>query len=189
MKRTIFLFLLLALNLTACRSLRDIKNFSRCEFSLERIETVQLSGQDITGLQSLNELNILQAGNILRSAAQEKQLPLRLTFRLKVHNPNPKRAALNRVDYELWLFGKQAATGSSGQRMEIEAGQNASFLLSIESDLWALFEGKDAKEIVEKGFRLRRKDGKATDAVELRIKPYIRIFNKQIPYPGYVRLP
>ncbi|NIK74041.1 DNA gyrase inhibitor GyrI [Thermonema lapsum] len=175
--------------LAGCRSLRDMKNFSRCEFRLERIEAVQLAGQDITGLQSWKELNMLQAGNILRHAMQQKQLPLQLTFRLAVYNPNQARAALNRIDYELWLFGKKAATGSSGQRMEIEGGQTASFSMSIESDLWALFQGQDAKEVAEKGFRLRRADGKAGDEVALRLKPYIRIFNKQIAYPGYVHLP
>jgi len=167
------------------RQLNEIKTFAKCDFRLYTIEDIKLAGVDIQQYKSYNEMNLLDIA-VIGSSASKGILPLTFTLNVQVKNPNSTPAAINKMDWILFIDDIEILDGISNQRMEIPAnGRISNLPLQINADLMKVLTKESVEAISNFAFNLSGQ-GKRPSNITLKIKPSIMVGNTPVNYPGYI---
>ena len=167
------------------RQVNEMKTFAKCDFRLHTIEDIKLAGVDIQQYNSYTELNFLDIA-LIGSSASKGALPLTFTLNVQARNPNSTPAAINKMDWILFIDEIEILDGVSTQRMEIPANGGVSDLpLQINADLMKVLTGESAEAISNLAFNLSGQ-GKRPSNITLKIKPTIMVGKTAISYPAYI---
>ncbi|KER10914.1 MAG: hypothetical protein HY22_01710 [[Candidatus Thermochlorobacteriaceae] bacterium GBChlB] len=165
-----------ALLLQSCGVLRQVQeaqNFARCQFRLKTVDRIRVADIDVQNVKSKSDLNLLDAGK-LGLALAGNSLPLTLRLNVEAQNPNSSAAAMNRLEWTMFIDDIQMVTGAVSDRIEIPQNSSALVPLDISVDLLKVLSGKSAETIANFAFNLAGEGGKPTRFM-LRIKPTITI--------------
>ena len=189
MTRKISLLLLsLLLFSTACQQLKQMANFTKCQFRMNSVQNTMLAGVNVQQIQSLSDLNLLQAGK-LTAAYASGSMPITMTINVDAQNPNDAAAAMNRMDWILLVEGKELVTGTLNDRVSIApSGGTAVIPVRISADLRKIMAKNSAEENINLGLGLAGAGGRPSPKLSLKIKPSIMIGSLTVPYPGYITL-
>lgn len=175
----------LAASLVSCRSKDELLSLSKCEFRVVDAENITAGGVPIEGVTKLEDLNPLQLLS-LAAQAEAGSLILSMNILVEIRNPNDDVAALNKAEWILIVDDKQLTSGVYEERVEIPP-RNGTAIASVpvSANLVELLEGNTNEALINLALNLAD-IGEQPSRILFRVKPYIRVRNKLIPYPGYV---
>ena len=187
-KKTLII-LMVALGLSSCNLLTQVAqmaNFANCKFDFKNISNIQMLGIDLSKGMTKENLNVSQLLS-LTNAVMSRKLPVTFNINLNVENPNSIAASMAKMDYIVSLNGKQVASTTLNQSINVPANSSNVVSIPITTDLFQLFSGESADAIVNLAFNLA---GANSDPVNLglKVKPYVTINNSQLAYPDYITL-
>lgn len=172
---------------TSCRSIRQGKALSKCEFRLESLENIRLANVQIDKVKSITDLNLLDAGKITLAFARNSSLPMDMVVNIEVKNPNNKTAGLNELKWILYIDDVQMAEGESMQRFEVPPNGANILPLNVNLDLKKAFKGKSRSALLRFAFNMAG-FGKTASRVKVRAKPSFKVLGGTIRYPGYIKI-
>ncbi len=189
MKQICIIQLLLFVSLlTSCdisKQISEMTTFSKCDFRLYTVENLNLAGINIQEYKSYTDLNLLDIAKI-SSAMSKGTLPLTFTLNVQVKNLNPTTAALNKMEWILFIDDIEILNGVSEQRVEIPPNGGISNLpLQINADLMKVLTQESAEAISNFAFNLAGQGNQPTRLM-LKIKPTVMVGNMPVTYPGYI---
>ncbi len=187
--KTSFLWITLVLLVSAsCTQLKQMANFTKCEFRMNSVQNTTLAGVNVQQIQNYSDLNLLQVGK-LTAAYASGNMPLTMTINVDAQNPNDATAAMNRMDWILLIDGKEIVTGTLNERVSIApSGGTATIPVRISADLRKLMAKNSTEENINMGLGLVGAGNKPSPKLSLKIKPSIMIGSLTVPYPGYITL-
>lgn len=172
----------------SCSTLQQLHSLSKCQFKLDTIENLSLAGVNIQNIKKPSDVNLFQAGKLALAFTQGR-MPLSFRLNLDVKNPNTTKAALNQLDWILMIDNKEVLDGVVNERIEVAPNGGVSKLpLTINFDLKKALSGKSKDGLLETAFGLVGQNNKAGSKISLKARPYIKIGESNIPYPGYINI-
>jgi len=175
---------LVALLFNSCAQLKELVNFSKCDFKMGTLENTLLAGINVQQITSITDLTLMQAAKVTKSVT-ERKLPLSFTVNVDVRNPNTQIAAMNKMEWIAFIDDVQIATGILNDRIEVAANNGvAKVPINIAIDLFEVFGKDKGSSIVNFGLNLAGA-GNQPSRVSLKIKPTILIANFPVTYPDY----
>lgn len=187
LKKTSF-WIVVLLVAASCQQLKQMANFTKCQFRMASVQNTSLAGVDVQQVRSLSDLNLLQAGRITAAYASGS-MPLSLTVNVDAQNPNDAAAAMNSMEWILLIEGKEIVNGVLNERVAIAPGGGTAVIpVRINADLRKLLAKNSMNENINLGLGLAGNNGKPSPKMSLKIKPSIMIGSFSVPYPGYINL-
>jgi len=170
----------------SCAYLKELSALKQCEFRYGTLVDPTLAGVNIEDLKDVSDFGLKDMGQIAQSIFQGK-LPLTFTIFVEVQNPNARIASLNKLEYIAFIDEAQIAAGEVNQRIEIPTGGIASIPIEIQTDIIDILHKEPRNALINFALNLADASRKPT-RVGLKIKPYIRVGEKDLVYPGYIRI-
>lgn len=181
------LFLALFFVLNACRTIRELKAFSRCEFRQKEISKLNVGSMNALNIQSLSDLNFADAGK-LALEFKNGTLPLNVTYDIEIRNPNEKTAALEKLDWILELDNKSMVSGTTSERVQVDpSGGLAIMKISTGFDLRKALEKESLDKIINLVSAMKG-DNEDQSRIRLKIKPRFIIAGITMGWPGYIKI-
>ena len=186
-KSQLSLVLLLAATIFAfssCRSIREMKNLTKCQFRINTVKNIELAGVNIQHVRSYKDLSVKDAARAT-TALVSGNLPLSMLINLEVKNPNKQTAALNRVDWIAMIYDYQLVNGIVANRVEVEPGGGvANIPIMVGVNLNEILKSVAKNDRLDFGMGLTDQSDRPT-RVALKLKPSIMVGSKAIAYPGW----
>jgi len=186
--KRVFQIVIIFLLLGSCdisKQISEMSTFAKCDFRLHTIENIELANIDIQQYKSYSDLNFLDIAAI-SLAVTKGALPLEFTLNVQGKNPNPKTAALNKMEWILFIDDIQIIEGVTDQRAEVPANGGVSTLpLNINANLLEVLSGESAEAVSNLAFNLAGQ-GNRPSRIMMKIKPSIMVGNNPVSYPGYI---
>ncbi|MEA3479491.1 MAG: hypothetical protein U9R60_15005 [Bacteroidota bacterium] len=165
----------------------ELQTFSRCEFRLKSVQNIRLAGVSVQQINQISDLTLMEMAR-LTTAFVNKDMPFKLTLNVEVQNPNQSKAALNELEWILFIDNIEMTSGMLTQRIEIPPhGGLAVMPVSIGVDLFDVLSGESADAIINFALNLAGAGNKPT-RIMLKAKPTIYVGTKAITYPGYIKI-
>jgi len=172
---------------SSCRTIRELKSLSKCQFRIQSIRNTRLAGINIQNLRSYTDLSFTQGAKVT-AAYLSGNLPLQFTMDVQVKNPNAELAALNRLDWIAMFDQTELLEGTVSKRVAVEPnGGVATIPLSISCNVRKVLDRLKKDKALNSGFELADEQNRPR-RIALRLKPSITVGKKgkSIPYPGYI---
>jgi LEA14-like dessication related protein len=186
--RNIIIFCGLVVLFSSCKSISQGKNFAKCQFRMTTMDNINLVGVSISSnMQSLEDINFLDAAKIMATFASGAEMPLTFIQNIEVQNPNPATAALNRLDWILYVDDKEITQGYHDQRIEVQSNQTVNMPLNFRIDLRKVINSGAADAFINLVMNLA-KQSKRPSRIKIKVKPSFNIFGATVAYPGYISL-
>lgn len=186
-KLYIFILLSILSVSTSCRSIRQGKALSKCEFRLESLQNISLANVRIDKVKSLGDLNLIDAGKITLAIARNSSLPMGLTANIEVKNPNKNTAGLNELKWILYIDDIKMAEGESKQRFEVLGNATNVLPIQVNIDLKKALQGKSRSALLKFAFNMAG-FGSSASRLKIRAKPSFKVLGGTIRYPGYIKI-
>lgn len=190
-KRFLFPLITFAMMLTlsSCdvmNQMSQVQQFALCEFDINGVDNVRIAGIELDENMDRDDLNTAQLMQ-LTAAIFKKEMIVDFDVLLKINNPNNKTAAMNRMDYELFIDNKQILTGQMNQPVNVPPNTSARVPMPIQLDLFKVLNNETQNSLVNLAFKLT---GDKSDPAEilLKVKPYIKVGGRELAYPGFLNI-
>ena len=181
---------LLVLAMSSCNVLQqasEISRLSKCEFRLYTVEDVTLAGINFQHIDSYDDLDLMDVLKI-SSAVANGSLPLLFSLNVQARNPNSGVAAMNRMDWVLYIDDIEITQGLVNERIEIPPdGGVTTIPVGIHLDLMEVLTGESADAVINFALNLAGTGNRPT-RIMLKAKPTIYVSGQAIEYPGYIKI-
>lgn len=189
--RKIYSLLILAflLSFSSCDVLKqagELTAFAKCKFNLHTIQDIRLAGVNVEKIKNYSDLDFMDIAQ-LTTAVTRGKFPLNFTLNMKVENPNPKQAAMNRFDWILFIDDIEMTRGMVEQRVEIPSNGETVLPLQMSMNLKEVLKGKTLKSLVNFGLNLADASDKPS-RITLKAKPTIFVGGRSIAYPEFISI-
>jgi len=164
----------------------ELTSFVKCKFRLHTIENLKLAGVNIQEKKSMSDLSFLDAAK-LTAALSSNKLPMSFVLNIQVQNPNQNQAAMNRLDWQLFIDETEITQGILSQRLEIPANETGTLPLLLTFDLKEVFKKESGNSLLNLVFNLVGA-GNEPSHISLKAKPTIIVGTREIVYPGYITI-
>jgi LEA14-like dessication related protein len=189
-KIVVILLLGIMVSFPSCDLLQQAQkmtNLINCDFSLKNVESLNLAGVNVQGIQSLSSLNLLDMGK-LTAALTGSTLPLNFTLNVQAKNPNPSAAGMNRLDWILYIDDIEMTKGTLNKKVNIPGNNGTSVIpMQMSVDLKKVLKNKTGDALLNFAMNLAGASGKPTRFL-LKAKPTISVNGYALDYPGYINI-
>ena len=187
-KVKVFLSLFVVIGvLNSCRTFRELKALTKCEFRIKEINTLNLGQVDLLRINGFSDLNLGDAAK-LGLAYKSGSLPLNITFNIEARNPNDKLAAMEKLDWILEVDQSNFLNGTTNQRVEVPInGGKADFPITTSFDVRQALDKESINSLVNLIAAIKG-DNVEQSRIRLKIKPRFKIAGLTMSYPGYIKL-
>lgn len=180
----LIMLLLLPLIFSSCRSKDELMALSKCEFRVRDVSEATLGGVPIDGVEDVNDLTTEELGILLLGILTEN-LPLALYINVEVRNPNEDVAALDKAEWILYVDDKKITEGLYDERIEIPPHNGIAIMrVPVTANIAEIMAGESNEALLNLALNLANA-GTQPSMITLKTKPYIRVRNRLIPYPGF----
>lgn len=186
MRYVLVLFILL--ELTSCRTFRELRALSKCEFRNKDFGRLEVGGVNLLRYENLSNINLLEAGKLALQMTQQAEVPLFITFNVEVRNNHDKLAALEKLDWILEVDKRDLVNGTSVERFEVPPGGGISVLPIQTSIDLKKFLNKTSLDGVFALIKGMNGTNEEETRIRLKIKPRFRVAGARIGYPGYIKI-
>lgn len=187
MKKGIILLVAVVL-LNGCSLLDQVGgayNLSQCEFNYNSLENIQLAGIDIGNGSTLSVAKMASISTILSGLGNMQTIPLNMTLKMNIKNPNATAAFLNALDYAVEINDLEFTTGKMDIPIRIEPGQTNVLPINIGVDIKNLMNrySQDRVQGVMNSFL-----GISSDKTEVTVKlwPKVMVGNTAVKSPAAI---
>jgi LEA14-like dessication related protein len=189
--KKIFPLLIAALMITgSCSVLEqasELSRLSKCEFRLKNVQNPTLAGIDVSDIDSADDLGLMDYARITTAIASN-DLPLSFLLNVESRNPNTKVAAMNRMNWILYIDDIEMTSGLVSQRVEIPPnGGSSTIPVSINVNLMEVLQGESGEALLNFGFNIAG-SGERPTRILMKLKPTIYVGSSEIEYPGYINV-
>ena len=172
---------------TVLEQASELQSFAKCEFRLKSVQNIRLAGVDVQQIDDVSDLTLMEMAK-LTTAFTSKDMPLKLTLNVEVRNPNRSKAALNELDWILYIDDIQMTSGMLNKRTEVPPYNGLAMLpIAMEFNLFEVFSGKSADALINFALNLTGAGNRPT-RIMLKAKPSLYVGTRKITYPGYIKL-
>jgi hypothetical protein len=188
-KKIIYLTVVSFILIQGCSFLQqtsEMTNFSKCDFRLESVDNVSLGGINIEDASSIADLGILDYAK-LTSVLASGSLPLTFNLNVQARNPNSGKAAMNKLDWILFIDDIEMTRGILNDRIEILPNNIKSFPVGMNFDLVRALSGESGDALLNFAFNLSG-SGERPTRIKLKAKPTIYVGGTPLEYPGYITI-
>lgn len=183
--RHLLLLLTLAIGFGACKSMRELKNLTKCQFRIGTVESITLAGVNIQTVRRFTDLGVKDAAKI-GTALAGGNLPLGMVVNLEVKNPNKQLAAMNRMEWIAMIDDKEVLNGIVSDRVEVEPnGGVAKLPLTVSTNLRKVLGSMGKTELLDYGMGITDQSSRPT-RVSLKVRPTIMVGKHPLEYPGWL---
>jgi hypothetical protein len=158
---------------------------------MSQMQQLALCGFKVTGVNRVHIAGIQMDENTRKSdltaALFKRELPVDFDLQLNIDNPNDKTAAMNRMDYELFIDNKQILAGQMNKTVSVLPKSNSNVSMPIAIDLFKVLNNETQDALVNLAFKLTGDQSNPADIL-LKVKPYIQVGGKTLAYPGFLDL-
>jgi hypothetical protein len=180
----LLLFTLSILTLTTCKSLRELKNLTKCQFRVATVKDIALAGVSIQTIRRFSDLKLKDAAKV-GAALAAGNLPLTMTVNLEAKNPNKQLAAINRLEWVAMVDEFDLLEGIIGDRVEIQPeGGVATIPLAVTCNLRSVLKTLGKDELLNFGMGMVDASDRPT-RVALKLRPTIMVGKHPLTYPGW----
>lgn len=173
--------------LDACRTIRELRALSRCEFRIQDISRLNMANVNLLSIKELSDLNLADAAKV-GLGFKNGSLPTNITFDIEIRNPNENLAAMEKLDWILELDEKSVVDNTTEKRVEVEPNGGTSTLpISTSIDIKKLLAGESLKSIVNLVSAVGGNNVEES-RIRLKVKPRFRIAGILLSYPGFIKL-
>ncbi|MCB0834636.1 MAG: hypothetical protein KDC45_14305 [Bacteroidetes bacterium] len=166
------------------RQVEEAKNFAKCEFKIVNVTEAQLGGVDIQNVRKVSDLSIKKAAKVAE-VLTSKTVPFSFDLNLQVKNPNAKPAAMNKLEWILFIDDRQMITGTLDEKVSVAALQTGDFGIHMTMDLKKVMSGDSKDAMTRLIFNVAGKGDEPTH-IMLKVKPWIDVAGFMLEYPGYI---
>lgn len=186
MKKSIFAFIvtILFIGCGVARQVQEAKNFAKCEFKIKSVEGTRLGDVKIHNIKSFKDLSLKKATEIAKVLSSDN-VPLSFTLNLQAKNPNTETAAMNKLEWILFIDEYEMVAGALNQKVEVAGGQISELPIAISTNLKEALKGKSRDAIANLAFNVAGQGDNPTHIL-LKVKPSIEIAGYTVQYPGYI---
>lgn len=160
-------------------------NLSQCEFNYNSLENIQLAGIDIGNGSTLSVAKMAAISTILSGLGNIQTIPLNMTLKMDIKNPNATAAFLNALDYAVEINDLEFTTGKMDIPIRIEPGQTNVLPINIGVDIKSLMNrySQDRVQGVMNSFL-----GISSDKTEVTVKlwPKVMVGNTAVKSPAAI---
>jgi hypothetical protein len=165
----------------------EIARLSKCEFRLKNAENPRLASIDISNVDSYDDLGLMDYASITAAVAKNN-LPLSFRLNVESRNPNPGKAAMNKMSWILYIDDIEMTQGVVNQRVEIPPNGGSSVIpVNISVNLMEVLRGESGDALLNFGFNVAGTGDRPT-RILMKLKPTIYIGSSEIEYPGYINV-
>ncbi len=183
----VLLTMMLALNsCDVLNQMSQVQQLALCEFDVHGVDKVRIAGIELDENMDRDDLNAAQLMQ-LAAAVFQKQMLVDFDLMLNINNPNSKPAAMNRMDYELFIDNKQILTGQMNQPVNVGANANTTVPMPIQLDLFKVLNNETQNSLVNLAFKLTGDESDPSEIL-LKVKPYIKVGGRELAYPGFLNV-
>ena len=188
MKKRLFIGILVAtvLSIQSCDILQQMVTFTKCEFKMNSLTDTRLVGVDIQNKHSFSDLSFMDAANATKTFFSG-ELPLSFDLNIATKNPNASTAAMQKMEWIVYIDDIKMTTGIVDQPISIPPGETRNIPITVKLDLKKILNSKTKSALLNFGFNLADA-GDYPTRVRLDIKPTIDVAGIPIAYPGYFSL-
>jgi len=188
MKKKLFIGILVAtvLSIQSCDILQQMVTFTKCEFKMNSLTDTRLVGVDIQNKHSFSDLSFMDAANATKTFFSG-ELPLSFDLNIATKNPNASTAAMQKMEWIVYIDDIKMTTGIVDQPISIPPGETRNIPITVKLDLKKILNSKTKSALLNFGFNLADA-GDYPTRVRLDIKPTIDVAGIPIAYPGYFSL-
>ncbi len=177
----------LLLSLSSCVSLKRASTFSKCEFRINKVESISLNNKNVKGKNSIADLSMNDISTLLASAVSGP-LIMDMTLMVDIKNPNKSTAAMNRIDWILFIDNYEIMNGTSNQKIVLPPDNIVVTVpLEIKSNIKEVISNGGGMALLKMALNLSGVDSDP-GRITLKAKPYIQIGSRDIAYPGYISI-
>jgi hypothetical protein len=182
------LFILALIPLNSCDVLKQaqqVANLTKCDFRLQSVNQLTLSGVNVQNIHKLSDLSLLDASK-LTIAAASGHFPLEFTLNVEDRNPNTASAGMTKMAWILLIDDVEMTSGTLSQAVTIPANNGIAVIpMKMQVDLKQALSGKSADAILNFGLNLAGAGNKPS-RFTLKLQPTINVSGFPITYPGYL---
>ncbi|MDZ7740569.1 MAG: hypothetical protein U5Q03_02110 [Bacteroidota bacterium] len=186
----IFVLSALVLSMQACDVLQQTQQMytlSRCDFRLSTIENIRLAGVYVQNKDQFSDLTLADITK-LGLAFAKREMPLDFRLNIEGLNPNTQTAALNKLEWILFIDDIEMTRGATSQRIEIPGNGGVNDLpLDINVDLLNVLSGDSKDAIINFALNLSGQGNKPS-RIMVKAKPTVIVSGRSIDYPGYITI-
>lgn len=183
--RNLILAAAVLMAVAGCKSLRELKNLSNCQFRIGTVKGINLAGVNIQTVRRFSDLNLKDAAKV-GTALASGNLPLGMTINLEVKNPNKALAAMNRLEWVAMIDEYEILNGIVNDRVEVQPnGGVATIPLAVSTNLRSVVKTLGKTEILDFGMGLTDQSDRPS-RVAVKLKPTIMVGKHPLTYPGWI---
>jgi hypothetical protein len=180
-------FLLLvsfSLLLSGCSIISELAALKKCEFRFHSVQEPVLCGIDVSQKRSWSDFSFLE-GQAIALQLLKKTLPFDITINVEVRNPGKNMAAVNSIQWIVFLDELQVAQGAVEKRVEVPPSGGTNMIpIRIHTDLIDYLEGDNPRAMLNFALDMVNASDQGSQ-VTMKIKPSIMIGSQNVQYPDY----
>ena len=157
--------------------LNALGNFN---YQVQSVDQLRLAGRDIDSFGAKDGISVASLPGIA-FALLRQDLPLQGRLLLQISNPTTTFANINEFKYIIELAGKPLFEGAVDENIRLATGQTMVVPLSFNANIFGIAKEQGFDKVL--GDILTRK---SNAILALKIKPSIKVGNKNYFYPGYI---
>jgi hypothetical protein len=174
---------------------KQVINLQKCEFKLDKIVDFKLAGLDISKINSIKDISLLDAAKLVQTF-NNKKVPINFTLNVAALNPNDgtngttkSAVTLQKLDWSLLIDGVNTLSGAVNKAIEIpnSADEKTIIPLDIGLDLYEFFGNKGYESLINVALGLGGLGGSASK-LTLNGKPTISTPFGPIEYPNEIQI-
>lgn len=183
MKRLILsVAVLLVLMLSGCalNQRAQVEALSKFNYDVTSVQNMRIAGREISSFETDGGISLSSLPG-LAVALLTKDLPLEATVNLQMTNPTTTTTKINEFKYLIEIGGKPLFEGAVNENINLAQGQSMIVPLTFRANLFGVAQEQGVEKLLSDLFTR-----KSNALLALKIKPSVRIGNKNFFYPGYI---
>lgn len=149
-------------------------------YNVQSVDQLRIAGRDISSFSTGDGVSLSSIPGIA-IALLRQDLPLQGRVNLHISNPTKTLANINEFKYIIELSGKPLFEGSVDENIKLATGQSMVLPLSFSANIFGVAKEQGFDKVLSDIFTR-----KSEAFLSLKIKPSIKVGNKNIFYPGYI---
>lgn len=173
---------LLVLMLSGCalNQRAQVEALRKFNYDVTSVQNMRIAGREISSFEADGGISLSSLPG-LAVALLTKDLPLEATVNLQMTNPTTTTTKINEFKYLIEIGGKPLFEGAVNENINLAQGQSMIVPLTFRANLFGVAQEQGVEKLLSDLFTR-----KSNALLALKIKPSVRIGNKNFFYPGYI---
>ncbi|MGK6350228.1 hypothetical protein [Parapedobacter sp. DT-150] len=170
------------------RQAKALRALEKCQYEFISADSVFLAGTDVNKLVANGRVDISRLPGVAFGFLNS-DVPLSGILNIRITNPTSDLAGIQQFMYKVAVEGKEVLDGTSDLPIEVPPGETVVVPVKLQTNVYPfLADGPTRNKLI--AFIQGVRNGNTSDKINLTfsIKPTLALGNKQINYPGYIRI-